>query len=190
MISIHKYFKVIKNSNEEVSEKVSEEIPSKKITIIYSDGGTINNGSKNAIGGIGVYNETDNLKYSEKIIYKTFNKPVTNNICELYAIQYAIDNYSNKDKTLKIITDSLYCVNIFTKWASNWKINNWKKRDNKPIQNLDMIKYIYHKVCKNKIVFQHCNSHLTEPIDKNTIQHKIWEGNDIADKLATKAIHS
>ncbi len=178
-LTIDKYFKVIKEDTKTYSDN------SNKLIIIYTDGSSIGNGSKNATGGIGVYNETEDIKYSQKIVYKTFNKPVTNNICELYAIQYAIDNYANPNKTLKIITDSLYCVNIFTKWAQNWKRNNWKKRDNKPIQNLDMIKYIYSKVCCNKIVFQHCFSHKPEPIDISSIEHKIWLGNNIADKLAT-----
>jgi ribonuclease HI len=156
---------------------------------IFCDGGTINNGKKNAVGGIGVYNESENIKYSEQISFRKFNKPVTNNICELYAIQYAIENYSNSNNTLKIYTDSLYCINIFTKWAHSWEVNNWRKKDKKPILNLELIKYIHKLVSSKKILFEHCNSHQQAPMNKDSIEYKIWYGNFIADELATKGIN-
>ncbi len=185
MQTIDKYFKIVKSDN---PIKTNLFDINKKLVIVFTDGATINNGKKNAIGGIGVYNQTDNIENSEKIIYRTFNKPVTNNLCELYAIKYAIDKYANTNETLRIVTDSEYCVNVFTKWAINWKKNNWIKRDKKPILNLELIKYIYNKTLMSQVLFQHCNSHRPEPQNKNDREYMIWKGNYIADKLASEVI--
>jgi ribonuclease HI len=183
MNKIDYYFKINSHKEEVITTR------SKDVKTIYLDGGTKFNGKKNAIGGIGIYNETDNIKISQKIVYTTFNKPVTNNICELYAILVAIETFSNDKTSLRIITDSQYCYNIFTKWASSWKKNDWKKKGG-PILNLELIKKIYGKVILNNIKFQHCNSHTKEPDNKTSIEYKIWYGNFIADKLATDSMSS
>jgi ribonuclease HI len=178
MNKIDFYFKLNSHKEEEVITR------SKEVKTIFLDGGCIFNGKKNAIGGIGIFNQTDDLKISKKIVYTTFNKPVTNNICELYAILVAIEAYSNDKTGLRIITDSQYCYNIFTKWAISWKKNDWKKKGG-PILNLDLIKKIYSKVLLYDIKFQHCNSHTKEPDNKNSSEYKVWYGNFIADKLAS-----
>ena len=38
-----------------------------------------------------------------------------------------------------------------------------------------------------KIKFIHVNSHRPEPINKNSLEHRVWYGNKMADKLATTA---
>lgn len=156
--------------------------------IIYSDGSCINNGKKDAIGGIGIYNETECKYLQKKIVYSTFNMPVTNNICELYAIKVAINLYAREDNELLIISDSLYCINVFTKWASSWEKNNWRKAGNKEILNLELIKNIYESYKKYKISFKHVNSHTEEPKDKHSKEYKLWYGNYIADMLASNAM--
>lgn len=156
--------------------------------VIYSDGSCYGNGKKNAVGGIGIYNETEEKYLQKKIIYSTFNMPVTNNICELYAIKVAIDIYATEENELLIISDSLYCINVFTKWVSNWEKNNWQKKGNKEILNLELIKDIYSKYKKYKISFKHINSHMEEPKDKNSKEYKLWYGNYMADMLASNAM--
>ncbi len=37
-----------------------------------------------------------------------------------------------------IYTDSSYVKNGITEWLPNWKINNWKTADNKPVKNVDL----------------------------------------------------
>ncbi len=171
--------------------EVSTEIADRNNAIIvYSDGSCINNGKRNAYGGIGIYCENTKESISQKIVYQTFNKPVTNNVCEMYAIKVAIDKYAKNDHVLKIITDSQYCYNTFTKWAKSWKKNNWKKSTKGEILNLDMIKDIYSKCETLNIKFEHCNSHKSPPSDKSSKEYKIWFGNDMADKLASAAMKS
>lgn len=161
-----------------------------KITV-FTDGASKGNGKKSAIGGIGVYFPTYNtLNYSEKIVFETFQKPVTNNLVELLAIKKAIEITKSQFASfeLTIYTDSQYCFNIFTSWAKKWKTKNWTKADKKPILNLSLIKVIY-DYCENyKIKFIHCNSHLAPPSDINSKEYFIWYGNDQADKLANKNI--
>ena len=185
--TIEKYFKVI-NTDSTTSKNNSNS--STNCITIYSDGGCIGNGKKNAFGGIGIYNETDKTTIAKKIVFDTFNAPVTNNVCELYAIKLAIDTYAKPSNTIKIITDSMYSVNTMTKWAKSWKKNNWTKSDKKIIQNLDLIKDIYEKTLKLNIKFVHCKSHQAEPKDKSSNLYTIWYGNFMADKLASEVMHS
>jgi len=157
--------------------------------IIYTDGSAKGNGKLDAVGGIGIFFDKNSLfNYGQKITFDTYNKQVTNNLTELLAIQKAIHISMSIGKTNNIIicTDSKYCYNIFTSWASNWEKNKWSKKDGKPILNLDLIKDIHNLVKLYKIKFTHCNSHLNEPDNKNSNEHKIWYGNNQADYLANK----
>lgn len=69
----------------------------------------------------------------------------TNNEMELYAIYASMKDFLLKSKAgdiIEIYSDSSYCIDIFTKWARNWRKKGWKKSDNKPIKNLKIIKSI------------------------------------------------
>lgn len=73
-------------------------------------------------------------------------KLTTNNEMELYAIYASIRDFlelcENGDR-IEIYTDSGYCIGIFTQWAKNWEKRGWKKSNNKPIENLTLIKAIW-----------------------------------------------
>jgi ribonuclease HI len=73
-------------------------------------------------------------------------KLTTNNEMELYAIYASmrdfLDRSADGDK-IEIYTDSGYCIGIFTQWAKNWERRGWKKSNNKPIENLTLIKAIW-----------------------------------------------
>lgn len=157
------------------------------MTIAFCDGSCIRNGKPTATGGLGIYfPENKELNYSQKITFDTFKCPVTNNLTELYSIKKAIEiAVSNNLTDLTIYTDSQYCFKSFTCWAKGWEKNNWKKADGKPILNKELIQEIYELVKKNNVKFRHCNSHLPEPKDRETLEYYIWYGNSIADKYAT-----
>lgn len=164
-----------------------------KTYTVFTDGAAKGNGKKDCVGGIGVYFEGHpHLCYYEVITTKTFNTKVTNNLCELYAIKKAIELMAEEagagDFMLHLYTDSKYSYSIFTSWAKKWESNGWKKSDNKPIQNLDLIKSICNLKGTYKVVFHHCNSH-TNPPAMSSPQYRIWYGNDMADKLANKGIN-
>ena len=64
----------------------------------------------------------------------------TSNRMELTAVIEALRMLAlGEDLTVR--TDSKYCLNVATKWASSWKRNGWtrgKKRE--PVENLDLVK--------------------------------------------------
>lgn len=158
---------------------------------IFTDGSTINNGKKNAIGGIGVYIPELNYKLSLPFL----NDIPTNQKCELLAISKALEyiflekiNKKINCDNVNIYSDSEYSINVCTKWINLWKKKKWKTTTGKEVKNLCFIKnidIILNLLKKNniKIYFYHVKSHQIEP-RKKTKQYFIWQGNFIADKLS------
>lgn len=163
----------------------------------FTDGSAINNGRNNIKSGIGIYFMEDTLEnvsincssYLKSNQQFNILKP-TNNVAELLAILIAIEkmiefsvNYLTST-TFIIYSDSEYSINSITKWCKGWKKNNWKKKGNLEIKNVEIIKTIYNYYLNYKIRFVHVNSHMPEPNPKYTPKWMIWKGNDNADKLA------
>lgn len=155
--------------------------------IVFTDGSAQKNGKMDATGGIGVvFPEHPAWNHSERVEFQTFNARVTNNVTELYAIAKAIDialHHGCSD--LIIYTDSEYCLNIFTKWARKWESNDWRKTDGAPILNKERIQQIWELQKQHVFDFRHCRSHQREPEDKSSHEHFVWDGNRMADRLAT-----
>ncbi len=61
----------------------------------------------------------------------------TNNRMELTATIQAISVLPNYIRIV-IYTDSSYVKNGVTMWLPNWKVNNWRTSDNKPVKNVDL----------------------------------------------------
>ena len=162
-----------------------------KITRIFTDGGCINNGKKNARGGYGVYIGPDhNLNISKPL---TDDKP-TNNKGELSGILEGLMlvlEYSGvfKDKVI-IYTDSEYSYNVVTKWVTGWQRKGWKTANGKPVKNKGLIQDIMSVLgeIKKDVSFEHVRSHQKEPRDKTSLEYILWRGNDMADRLATAGI--
>jgi ribonuclease HI len=145
--------------------------------VIYTDGSCRNNGKPNASGGIGIHFPNEEFKdVSEKFIIGN----ITNQRTELYAILKAIDLVVNKPKYSKfkiiIYTDSQYSIKCITQWSKTWAKNNWQKKDNEQILNLDIIKPLYEYYNNHDITLIHVEAHTGKS-----------KGNDIADSLATFA---
>jgi len=152
-----------------------------KELIVYTDGSCINNGRKNAHGGIGIYFPNKELKDLSKP-YKLGN--CTNQKTELYAILTALRYIKQKlnIKKYKIIikTDSAYSINCVTKWIYKWQKNNWLTSANTIVANRDLIELINKYYEKYDITFIHVDAH-THKDDFDSIS------NDHADKLAVSA---
>lgn len=109
----------------------------------------------------------------------------TNNRAELFSIHEALRLIHQSNliyDRIDIYSDSEYSINIFIKYLREWKNNNWRKKNKKPILNLDLIKPIdiLLKRIKNnrkKIIFHHVYAH-TNGTDFKSIN------NAIADRLA------
>jgi ribonuclease HI len=165
--------------------------------IIFTDGSTINNGKKNAIGGIGVYipkQETiEEWSLSYSLLSTTnmqgYSIKVTNQISELIAIilgiEKAIELIKNTTDTIYVYTDSKYAIECATSWCKSWIKNNWKKSTGKVIDNLWLIYRLVQLTKLHPIIFKHVRSHQEEPTNNiNSEEYKIWFGNNKADKLA------
>ncbi len=144
---------------------------------IYTDG-SLRRTSRGVVCGYGVHFANAILDD----IYGPFNNGnITNNSAELYAIYVGIRRTIKKYKfdTMNIYTDSEYCQKSLTLWIKNWKINDWKNSQKKPVENQDIIKKIdkYLQNYKINIIWIRSHTH-------NNDQHSI--GNAIADALANK----
>jgi len=144
---------------------------------VYTDGGCINNGHKNAIAGCGIYfQEGDKRNTSLKLKNKA-NYYATNNRAELKAILRAIKILKceiEENKTVVIHTDSKYSITSFTS-------HNLEQKNPQDIPNYDYV-IKGNNICKKypNIKFHHIKAH-TGKQDIHSI------GNENADKLANQA---
>lgn len=70
-------------------------------------------------------------------------KKSTNNRGELMAVADLLASTSHRaNEELRILCDSQYVINSVTKWMPGWKRKGWKKRDGKPVLNVDILSVI------------------------------------------------
>jgi len=161
---------------------------------IFTDGSAINNGKSNASGGIGIYMAELNFKLSLPYLIEL----ATNQRCELYAILRALEIYlamsldRQMPKSIRIHSDSMYSINVCSKWIPGWKKKDWKTADGKEVKNLCLIQQIDHIQSLYyrsgvKIEYFFVGSHLDEPTSKRSLEYFRWKGNNVADGLAKKA---
>ena len=185
---IRKYFSTAKVEPKKKSKKKSN-----KEWKVFTDGSTINNGKRNAKGGIGIFfddDSPDNLGEEFNINGKT-----SNNICELEAVRRAINIIIKKKKfksnnKILICSDSTYVIDCITKWSNTWEKNGWMRRNKGgkkvPVKNVELIKEIKKLYYQYTIQFKHIKAHrnLNPEIKKSSLEYKEWYGNKMADELA------
>ena len=154
---------------------------------IFTDGSCINNGKFNSKGGYAIFFKDNDIRN----FCSKQTDPCSNQKGELLAILKAFESASEKSNIeLVICTDSMYCINIYTKWIHSWEKNNWKKKDNQDISHLKIIKNTQKLInkrkdqFKQKILFQHINSHQKQPRIKDSYEYYLWYGNKQVDKLS------
>jgi ribonuclease HI len=155
---------------------------------IFTDGAVPNNQNQgNRKGGVGVFFGNDDSRNISWGMKETVNNKVTNQVCELLACIKGLETIVSTEKIgkkdIKIYTDSMYIVNTITQWAKNWEKNNWKKADNKPVQNLELVKKLYFLSRNLKVDYSHVKAHQSPPA-KDSEEYYEWYGNYMADKLA------
>ena len=141
--------------------------------IFYTDGSSKGNPGS---GGYGVveYDIKSNIIF---YTYSEYFKNVTNNQMELKAILHVIKlAAADKENSYLIYSDSAYAVNCLINWCPMWAKNNWTRKGNKPILNLELIQEIYSIYLKIK--------------DRIAIikigGHNNYIGNELADAIATR----
>jgi len=134
---------------------------------VYTDGSTIGNGQKNAVGGYGVFFGHPNIPY---ISCRLDGGKVTNNVAELKAIIEALKVIDKLTQTnITIHYDSDYAAGVITgRKQAHTNIELVK-------EGKDLLGTLSHKV----IVFEHVYAH-TGGKDLHSI------GNDIVDTLAKR----
>lgn len=151
---------------------------------IFTDGSSINNGSKNANSGFGIYipePETMHLKISSKL-----PKGKTNNYAELKAILEALKILDHTDigilKKIKkekiiIVTDSQYSINCITQWYHKWIKKGWVSATGEEVKNKELIQEIQPLSVKHNVTFKHIKAHTSK-------KGFFYDGNRVVDKLA------
>lgn len=135
---------------------------------VYTDGACGSNGSKNAVGGIGVYIPHTQTKFSYKV------SEATNNKCELLAILYALYTLRHISNPICIISDSEYCIKSICVWYDGWQ------KKGKEYANKLLIDTIHEFTLHHKVYFSHVRAH-TNKTDIHSLN------NQIVDELATSA---
>ena len=99
---------------------------------IWTDGSCLGNPGPGGWGFIA----TDGKNIAERC---GGDKNTTNNQMELTAVIRAL-TAAKKHKEIEIHTDSQYVKNGMESWIKNWKKNNWKTADKKPVKNQELWK--------------------------------------------------
>lgn len=135
---------------------------------LYSDGACRGNPGP---GGWGVLLRYDGI---EKTL-KGGTANTTNNRMELQA---TIEGLRALKRPCHVIvyTDSKYVQDGISKWIHNWRKNNWKTTDKKPIKNQDLWLELDLEASKHEIEWRWVKGHSDHP------------ENDRADALARQAI--
>lgn len=97
---------------------------------IYTDGSCLGNPGP----GGWAFVATDGKNIAER---SGAEANTTNNRMELMAVIRAL-NAAKKHTELEIHTDSQYVKNGMESWIKNWKKNNWRTADKKPVKNQDL----------------------------------------------------
>ncbi len=95
----------------------------------------------------------------------------TNNMGELTAVLNLLESTRHiPDEPLKILCDSQYVINSITKWMPGWKKKGWKKKDGKPVLNVDIMKALDREMAGRTVKFEwvkgHAGHELNEAADE------------------------
>ena len=102
----------------------------KKVTV-YTDGACSGNPGPGGWGVVLIYK-------SIKKEMSGFDKETTNNRMEITAVINGLNALKEKCE-VEVYSDSSYVVNAFNNgWIENWKNNNWRKTNKKPVENQDL----------------------------------------------------
>ena len=77
----------------------------------------------------------------------------TNNRMELLGVIAGLKALKNPCK-VNLYSDSKYLIDAFNNgWLKSWEENGWKKKDNKPVLNVDLWKKLIKLNCIHKVKF-------------------------------------
>ena len=84
----------------------------------------------------------------------------TNNMGELKAVLDLLEATAvDADQHLHILCDSQYVINSVTKWMPGWKRKGWRKKDGKPVLNVELLKDIDRALAGRSVEFEWVKGH-------------------------------
>ncbi|WP_062948756.1 ribonuclease HI family protein [Brachybacterium sp. sponge] len=84
----------------------------------------------------------------------------TNNMGELKAVLDLLEATAvDADQHLHILCDSQYVINSITKWMPGWKRKGWRKKDGKPVMNVELLKDIDRALAGRSVEFEWVKGH-------------------------------
>ena len=102
----------------------------------------------------------------------------TNNMGELKAVLDLLHQTAHLDDDLLVYCDSLYVINTVTQWMAGWKRKGWRKKDGKPVLNIDLVRGLDEALndgSGRRVRFEWVKGHAGHPL------------NEAADRLAVAA---
>lgn len=94
----------------------------------------------------------------------------TNNMGELKAVLDLLETTGadphTADEHLLILCDSQYVINSVTKWMPGWKRKGWKKKDGKPVQNVELMQDIDGALQGRNVDFEWVKGHAGHPMNE------------------------
>ena len=165
---------------------------SNNVLMVFTDGGALKNGKRGCIAGYSVY--FDDPKYSDLeytgLVPDTLVH--TNNTGELSGLLKAYQTLSKMqiDKNVIIYTDSMYGINCLDKWSKAWVKNGWKNSKGGCVKNQELIQEILktRSEISSMCSLKHIKSHQPEPRDRDSLEWRLWNGNNICDKNITSLL--
>ncbi len=90
----------------------------------------------------------------------------TNNQAELMAVLDLLHATAHIDDELRVLCDSQYVINSLTKWMAGWKRRGWRKADNKPVENLELMKQLDQAIAGRRVSFEWVKGHAGHPLNE------------------------
>ena len=90
----------------------------------------------------------------------------TNNMGELMAVLDLLRQTAHVDEDLLVYCDSMYVINIVTQWMAGWKRKGWRKKDGKPVLNVDLVQAIDVAIKGRRVEFEWVKGHAGHPLNE------------------------
>jgi len=89
----------------------------------------------------------------------------TNNLMELRAVYELLGAFAPATPLL-IQADSMYVINIFTRWLPGWRARGWLTAAKKPVLNRDAIELIAERLEGRDVRWEHVKGHSGHPLNE------------------------
>lgn len=84
----------------------------------------------------------------------------TNNMGELKAVLDLLESTAHRaDEPLRVLCDSQYVINSITKWMPGWKKKGWRKKDGKPVLNVELMQALDAAMAGRDVHFEWVKGH-------------------------------